>query len=63
MTNCGKNEDEDEKFLEKERDFWTLQPKLEKKHWLNFNQFLANQVENEDETSENEYDFWTLKLN
>ena len=63
MTNCGNNEDEDEKFLEKERDFWTLQPKLEKKNWLNFNQFLTNQVENEDETSENEYDFWNLKLN
>lgn len=63
MTNCGNNEDEDEKFLEKERDFWTLQPKLGKKNWLNFNQFLTNQVENEDETSENEYDFWTLKLN
>ena len=63
MTNCGNNEDEDEKFLEKERDFWTLQPKLGKKNWLNFNQFLTNQVENEDETSENEYDFWNLKLN
>ena len=63
MTNCGNNEDEDEKFLEKERDFWTLQPKLGEKNWLNFNQFLTNQVENEDETSENEYDFWTLKLN